>query len=109
MRAFFIMAGAALGLLIIAAGWLTALSLPADAASCGARDAVIARLADGYGEGRHGAGLAANGALMELFANAETGSWTIVVTMPNGQTCLVASGQSWEGETPVPVPQGQEG
>ena len=34
--------------------------------------------------------------LVETFASAETGTWTITVTMPTGVTCLVASGQAFE-------------
>ncbi|MCB1343639.1 MAG: hypothetical protein KDK24_21735 [Pseudooceanicola sp.] len=34
--------------------------------------------------------------MLEVFASAETGTWTITLTAPNGQTCLIASGQSFE-------------
>ena len=40
--------------------------------------------------------MAANNQVMELFASADTGSWTITVTLPEGTTCLVASGQNFE-------------
>ena len=63
---------------------------------CGQRDAVIERLADHYGETRRGMGLGANNGIVEVFASEETGTWTITVTMPDGRTCLVASGQSYE-------------
>lgn len=64
--------------------------------NCGPREAVIERLAEGYGETRQSVGLGANNAVVEVFASEETGSWTITVTQPNGLTCLVASGQSFE-------------
>tara|TARA_R110002049_G_scaffold23781_4_gene84505 strand:+ start:8374 stop:8706 length:333 start_codon:yes stop_codon:yes gene_type:complete len=64
--------------------------------NCGPREAVVTRLADGYGETRQSIGLGANNAVVEVFASAETGSWTITVTRPNGITCLVASGQAFE-------------
>lgn len=63
---------------------------------CGARDRVLERLAEGYGESRQAVGLGANNSVVETFANTETGTWTITVTMPTGMTCLVASGQSYE-------------
>jgi hypothetical protein len=63
---------------------------------CGPRDAVVERLATGYGENRRSLGLAANNAVIEVFASAETGSWTITVTLPNGLMCLLASGQDFE-------------
>ena len=64
--------------------------------NCAPRDAVVERLAESYGETRQSIGLGANNAVVEVFASDETGSWTITVTMPNGVTCLVASGQAFE-------------
>lgn len=63
---------------------------------CAARDTVIEQLASRYGESRHGIGLAANNAVMELFASDATGTWTITVTLASGMTCLVASGENFE-------------
>lgn len=64
--------------------------------NCAPRDSVVDRLAQGYGESRKSMGLGANNAVVEVFASDETGTWTITVTTPNGLTCLVASGQSFE-------------
>ena len=41
-------------------------------------------------------GLSVLGFTASLIASAESGSWTITVTMPTGMTCLMASGQSFE-------------
>jgi hypothetical protein len=68
----------------------------AQTGNCAPRDAVVERLAEGYGESRQSMGLGANNAVVEVFASPETGTWTITVTTPNGLTCLVASGQSYE-------------
>lgn len=64
--------------------------------NCAERETVIAELSGRYGETRHGIGLAANNAVMEVFASAETGTWTITVTLADGMTCLMASGQNYE-------------
>lgn len=64
--------------------------------NCAPRDQVVDRLATKYGESRQSMGLGSNNAVMEVFANVEGGSWTITVTMANGMTCLVASGQAFE-------------
>ncbi|MEL7182732.1 MAG: hypothetical protein AAFY65_13415 [Pseudomonadota bacterium] len=64
--------------------------------NCGARAAVVERLADHFGETRRGIGLGTQDRVVEVFASDETGTWTITVTMPDGRTCLVASGQAWE-------------
>ncbi|MFK7836680.1 MAG: hypothetical protein AB8B60_10700 [Sulfitobacter sp.] len=64
--------------------------------NCAPREAVVERLAEGYGETRQSIGLGSNNSMVEVFASSETGSWTITFTMPGGMTCLVASGQSYE-------------
>ena len=63
---------------------------------CGERAQVVNRLAEGYGESRRSMGLGSNNSVIEIFASEETGTWTITVTLPNGQTCLVASGMAYE-------------
>lgn len=78
-------------------------------AQCAMRDKVVERLAASFGESRRGIGLARNAAVMELFASDATGTWTITVTLANGMTCLVASGQAFEALTdPLPAP-GEDG
>lgn len=71
----------------------------AQTAQCAARDKVVERLASSFGETRRSIGLARNNAVMELFASDATGTWTITITLTNGMTCLVASGQSFEALT----------
>lgn len=63
---------------------------------CGPRDDVIELLADRYGEARQAMGLAANNAVVELFANPDTGTWTITGTLASGVTCLIASGEAYQ-------------
>lgn len=63
---------------------------------CAPRDTVLQRLAEAYGETRRSVGLGRDNSMMEVYASEESGSWTITVTTPNGMTCLVASGQSFE-------------
>ena len=83
--------------------------LPALAAGqCAARDKVVKTLADRYGETRQSVGLAPNSAMMEVYASSETGTWTIVVTMPNGLTCLVASGENFELVAEAPKKPGED-
>ena len=71
-------------------------SATAQGQNCAARDSVLDRLAERYGESRQSIGMAPQGRVVEVFASLETGTWTITVTTPNGVTCLVASGQSYE-------------
>jgi len=71
-------------------------SAPPAAAQCAPHESVVAQLADRFGESRQAMGLAPNNALVELFANPETGTWTITGTLPSGVTCMIASGDAYE-------------
>ena len=75
--------------------------------NCGNRDTIVKRLAEGYGESRQSIGLGSDNSVMEVFASEETGTWTITVTMPNGMTCLVASGRAFETLDEAKEPAGQ--
>ena len=78
------------------------------AQNCGQREPIVERLADRYGESRQSIGLGTQNRVVETFANPETGSWTITVTMPNGVTCLLASGHAFEAVTEGLTPTGSE-
>jgi len=80
-----------LGIMVLAAQQLFA-----QPQNCAPRQEVVQRLSETFGETRRGIGIARQGAVMEVFASDETGSWTINVTLPDGLMCLVASGQSYE-------------
>lgn len=80
-------------------GMLLAADIARGETQCDQRDRVVAFLAERYGETRRSIGLAGDGAVMELFAAADTGSWTITVTLPDGQMCLVAAGSAYEAVT----------
>lgn len=78
------------------AGLILATQAGFAAPQCGPRATVLEQLSTKFGETRQGIGLAANTQIMEIFANTETGSWTITVTLPDGMTCLAASGQNFD-------------
>lgn len=85
---------------------LASTSLSQAQQNCAPRDLVIERLASTYGETRQSIGLGQNNAVVEVFASADTGTWTITVTSAAGLTCLVASGQAFETlaeRLPVPT------
>ena len=62
---------------------------------CGDRSRFVDQLHEQYGEAPAALGLASNGTVVELLTSA-VGSWTIIVTRPNGVSCVVASGESWQ-------------
>ena len=62
---------------------------------CGKRTDVVRMLRETFGEGPIAQGLANTGAVAEVFINAE-GHWTIVASSPNGLTCMIGAGESWQ-------------
>jgi hypothetical protein len=95
--------------LILAAGSLAPLSAQAQGQNCGNRALVVDRLESHFGESRQSIGMAANGRVVEVFASHETGTWTITVTLPNGVTCLIASGNTFESLNEPVAPAGIRG
>jgi hypothetical protein len=53
-----------------------------------------------YGEAPVSLGLQSNGNVLQVFASARSGSWTIVSTSPSGLACVIAAGRGWEAATP---------
>ncbi|MFO7920239.1 MAG: hypothetical protein R6U99_05380 [Nioella sp.] len=73
---------------------------------CGERDRVVGTLSGHFGETARNRGMGPSGRIIEVFASADTGTWTITVTAPDGTTCLVASGTGWQdlAQTPRGAP-----
>ena len=62
---------------------------------CGARDDFVGQLERKYSESFKAMGLVNNGSVLEVLTSP-TGSWSILVTTPQGVTCLVTAGENWE-------------
>jgi len=86
----------ALSLASLALTALPAFGQPAAAPApqCAAREAIIERLSVKYEEQPVSLGVTATGSLLEVLASP-SGSWTIILTLPGGPTCLVSSGEGW--------------
>jgi len=69
---------------------------------CADRDQIVGTLTGYFGETARSWGMGPAGRIVEIFASEETGTWTITVTAPDGTTCLVASGNSWEDLARLP-------
>ncbi len=65
---------------------------------CGKRSDMIRQLGEKYGETRRSFGLAGGSGVVELYASEETGSWTILLTNPQGTACMMAAGQAFQIE-----------
>ncbi len=62
---------------------------------CNNRDEVLNLLAQKYKEAPVASGVTNNGGLVEVLTDAKGGTWTIIVTTPQGVSCLVAAGEGW--------------
>ena len=62
---------------------------------CAEHQKIVDQLTSRYGETRQSLGLASNGSVVEVFAS-KAGTWTILVTDADGQTCLAAAGEAWQ-------------
>jgi hypothetical protein len=78
------------------------------AGTCPQRASVTDYLAKNYHEAPVAMGLANNGGVIEIFTSGDGTTWTILLTMPNGQTCMVAAGTGWEGVPLVATVEGPE-
>lgn len=87
-------------LIAIAAAFLFFAAAPSDVNAqtaqtvCGERAEFVSKLKDGYAEEPVSLGLSSKGAMIEVFASQQ-GTFSIIVTSPNGVSCLVAAGNSW--------------
>lgn len=80
---------------------LIACALPAAAQqACAPRAEIVSYLRKQYDETRRGIGLMTGGTVAEVFASASTGTWTIIVTRPDGVACAVAAGEAWQDTMP---------
>ena len=71
---------------------------------CDQRDDVLELLARKYQEVPVAAGVTnGGGGLVEVLTDARGDTWTIIVTTPQGLSCLVAAGEGWRTVQPVPL------
>lgn len=70
--------------------------------SCAQREKVVARLAERFGETLQSIGLQSERGVVEVYASEATGTWTILLTGPDGAACLLAAGEAWETRLEAP-------
>lgn len=76
----------------------------AQARMCAAHEDITTRLDKSFQEKQKAFGLIGSKAIVELFVSGK-GSWTIIVTGTDGNTCILAAGEGWET---VPLLAGSE-
>lgn len=62
---------------------------------CNKRDNVLTLLANKYKEAPVAVGVTNTGGLVEVLSTGDGNTWTIIVTTPQGMSCLVAAGEGW--------------
>ena len=72
-------------------------SLPAYADSCATRDVMVERLQNNFHEELTGGGLHGASAIVEVWASATTGTFTVISTDTTGEACILATGTDWQG------------
>lgn len=76
---------------------LTSWSVATAAPTCGDGRLMRDRLVSVYGEVLAFSAVTSNGFLQLIYVNPETRTWSMVMTYPNGVSCLIKSGDGWEG------------
>ena len=59
------------------------------------RSIIVKELRDRHAEAPVGFGLASNGGVIELFATEDGATWTMVPTMPGGESFVIGAGKDW--------------
>jgi len=62
---------------------------------CGEHEDIVQALKLNWQEDRTAIGLSSTGAVMEVYSSAE-GTWTLLMTTPEGSTCLISAGEYFE-------------
>lgn len=63
---------------------------------CSPTPMMYEQLSDDQGESRVAVGMVATGEMLELWAGDRSGTWSLLVTRPDGVTCVVAVGVNFE-------------
>lgn len=63
--------------------------------ACGERDKIVGQLQAKYKETHRASGLESDTKMVEIWTSEASGTWTILITQANGQTCVAAAGKNW--------------
>jgi len=88
---------------------MAATAPPAYATTCGAREDVVHQLESQYAEKLTAGGLQtapAENSVVEIWSSEQTGTFTVLMTQPNGITCIVAVGTDYFDIGPIKRPKG---
>jgi len=69
-------------------------------ALCGNRAEIVRSLSEQFKEAPQAVGVVDKNAVLEIFVSP-AGTWTIIATGTDGNSCLVSSGEGWDSTTLV--------
>ena len=67
----------------------------AQAQQCDQRNKVLGHLAQKYKEAPIAIGVTSSGGIVEVLTTGHGETWTIILSNPNGTSCLIAAGEGW--------------
>jgi hypothetical protein len=67
---------------------------------CGARNEIVTKLSSHYQEQPTAVGMVDKNAVLEVFVS-DNGTWTIIATGTDGNSCVLSSGEGWQSTTLV--------
>jgi len=62
---------------------------------CDQRASIIGHMAEKYREAPVAIGVTSTGSIVEVLTTGDGTTWTIIVSNPNGTSCLIAAGEGW--------------
>lgn len=65
---------------------------------CGSRMDIVSKLSEHYKEVPAAVGMVDKNAVLEVFVS-NNGTWTILATGTDGNSCVLSSGEGWESTT----------
>ncbi len=81
--------------LVLGAAFTLASSSAFAAPQCNSRGKVLELLSETYSEAPLAVGVTNNGGLVEVLSTGDGNTWSIIITSPQGMSCLVAAGEGW--------------
>jgi hypothetical protein len=83
--------------MLVAAAAVAAATAPTGAAPmpCAERADIVQKLDDAYSEKRQASALTSTGSVLEVYVSM-SGTWSMLVSKPDGTSCVVAVGEAWE-------------
>ena len=91
----------ALASVLVAIVPLVASAAMASHTICAERRQIVENLKKNYGERTIYVGLASNGTVIETLASP-SGSFTVILTRPDGYSCIMAAGEDFEPRPTIP-------